>query len=88
MKSIKDVLKEVQGLDADAQAKAITAYYAQLQRKKTVEEQRRDVRSLCFAGCKRLTKNQQEAMLYEFLQANHEYINRWLKKNHNDIAVQ
>ena len=85
MKNLQEVIASVQGMDADAQAKAIAAFIAQKNRKKTVEEQRRDIRNKVFAGCKKLTKAQQESLLYEFINANANYINNWLKKNYADV---
>ena len=86
MKSIQDVLASVKGLSPEEQAKAITAFYAEKNRKKTVEDNRREIRNKCFVGCKKLTKTQQEALLYEFLNDNHAYVNnQWLQRKHPEL---
>lgn len=89
MRNIKDVLAKVKGKDADEMAKAITAYYADKNRKKTVEDARREIRNKCFVGCKKLTKTQQEALLYEFLNDNHAYVNnQWLQRKHPELFTK
>ena len=86
MKDVKDLLKRIASLDAEQQAKAISNFVSENKRKRNVEDARRDIRAKCFAGCKKLTKAQQEAFLYEFLSDNHAYVNKtWLAKKHPEL---
>lgn len=86
MKKIEEVLANVKGLTPEEQAKAIAGFYANKKRKNDIENDRRNIRNKCFDGCKKLTKSQQEAILYEFLASNHEYVNnRWLRKKHPEL---
>lgn len=85
---VKALLKRIEGMDAEAQAKAVSAFMSENRRKKTIEENRKDVRSKCFANCKKLTKEQQISFIYEFLSDNYNFFNNnWLRKNHNDLFV-
>ena len=86
-KTIQEVLASVAGLSADEQAKKISEFYADKRRKQTVEDARREVRSKVFGGLKKLTKAQQESLLYEFVGANASYINNWMHKNHKELEV-
>lgn len=86
MKNIKEVLKETAGMDDEARAKAIASYYAEKHRKQTVEDARRETRSKLFKDCKKLTKSQQEAYIYEFFNENYTYFNvQWLRKKHSEL---
>lgn len=85
MKNINEVLASVAGKSPEEQAKIISAFYADKRRKQTIDDARRDVRSKCFAGCKKLTKQQQEAFLYEYLSKNANNVNTWLRTAHSEV---
>lgn len=85
MNDVKGLLEKLKTLDAEKQAKAISNYMAETRRKKTVEDARRDVRSKCFAGCKKVTKQQQESFLYEYLAENAKHVNAWMREKHGDM---
>lgn len=88
MKNINELLTKINGLDADAQAKAIANFMAANNRKKTVEDARRDTRSKCFAGVtKKLTKQQQESLLYEFLTDNAATVNQWMRRKYPEAFM-
>lgn len=83
---IEELLAKIDGMDATAKAKAISNYMAANNRKRTVEDARRETRNKCFKNCKKLTKAQQESYLYEFLEANSEYIANWFLRKHPEIC--
>ena len=84
--TIQEILES--GMAPEDQAKAIARFYANKSRTKTVEEERRDIRSKCLAGVtKHLTKGQQEALMYEFLSANAGYISNWMRKQHPNLYL-
>lgn len=87
MKDVKNLLKKIEGMSAEQQAKAISNFVSENKRKRNIEDERRSIRSKCFDGCKKkLTKEQQVAFLYEFLAENHSYFNRqWLAKKHDEL---
>lgn len=86
---VKALLKRIEGMDAEAQAKAVSAFMSENKRKKTIEENRRDVRAKLFAGCKKLTKAQQESLIFEYLNDNHSFFNnKWLREKHGDLFVK
>lgn len=85
MKNINEVLASVAGRSPEEQAKVISAFYADKRRKQTIDDARRDVRNKCFAGCKKLTKAQQEAFLYEYLSKNANNVNVWLRTAHAEV---
>lgn len=89
MKNANELVAKLTGKSAEEQAKIIASYVSEKKRKQTVEDQRRDVRSKCFAGIKKLTKAQQESLIYEFLADNHSYFNtQWLAKKHNELFAK
>ena len=87
MKDVKNLLKRIEGMSAEQQAKAISNFVSENKRKRNIEDERRSIRGKCFADCKKkLTKEQQIAFLYEFLAENHTYFNKqWLVKKHADL---
>ncbi len=85
----KDLLKKLEGKTPEEQAKIVSNYVSDRKRKQTVEEARRDIRAKCFTNCKKLTKAQQESLIYEFLASNYDYFNgKWLRDNHNDLFAK
>ena len=89
MMNASELVAKLNGKSAEEQAKLIATYVADKKRKQTIEEERRDIRAKCFANCKKLTKAQQEALIYEFLASNYGYFNsNWLIKNHNDLFAK
>lgn len=85
---VKALLKKIEGMSAEEQAKVVSAYMSENKRKKTIEENRRDIRNKLFSGCKKLAKAQQEAFIYEFLADNASYINNWMHKKHPELTQQ
>lgn len=83
--NVNELLKRIEGRTPEEQAKMISNYMSNASRKKTVEDSRTDVRAKCFAGCKKLTKQQQISLLYDFLNENHGYISNWMMKNHPEL---
>ena len=88
MSNVNDLLARIQGKTPEEQAKMISTYMSNAQRKKTVEDSRADIRTRCFAGCKKLTKQQQISFLYEFLNDNNGYISNWMLKNHPELRKE
>lgn len=84
---VKNLLEKLNGLDSDAQAKVIAKYVQQKNSKKNIETARRATRAKCFKGLKKLTKEQQIAYLYEFIEANNEYINRWFGQHKQELNM-
>ena len=84
----KLLLEKLNGLDADAQAKAIERFVKNEKSKKTVADYRNGVLAKLFKGCKKLTKQQKENLVYEFLNANSDYINKWLLNKHNELHAE
>lgn len=82
---INELLQKINGMNNEEQAAAIAKFYTKKNRKKTIDEARREVRNKVFAGCKKLSKSQQESMLYEFINANAGYINNWMHKQHPEL---
>lgn len=81
----KLLLEKINGLDAAAQAKAIERFVKNEKSKKTVADYRNSVLSKIFKNCKKLSKQQKETLIYEFLNANADYINKWLLQKHNEL---
>ena len=89
MMNANELVAKLNGKSAEEQAKLIATYVADKKRKQTIEEERRDIRAKCFSNCKKLTKAQQEALIYEFLASNYDYFNgKWLRDNHNDLFAK
>ena len=89
MMKIDELLKKIKDLSPEEQAKAVSTYVSESKRKQTVEEARREVRNKCFEGTKKLTKAQQEALIYEFLNENCKYFNeRWLATKHSKLFAK
>lgn len=84
---VKALLKRIEGMDAEAQAKAVSAFMSENKRKKVVEEHRRDVRTKLFDGMKKMTKEQQIAFIYEYIEENVGYANNWMKKKHPNLVT-
>lgn len=85
----KDLLKKLEGKTPEEQAKIVSSYVSDRKRKQTIEDERRDVRAKCFSNCKKMTKAQQEALIYEFLAKNHDYFNnKWLRDNHKELFAK
>lgn len=80
-----DLVEKLKGKTAEEQARMISAYYASKTRKQATEAYRAGVRAKCFAGCKKITKAQQEVYLYEYLEANQGYISNWFVKNKPEL---
>lgn len=86
MMNANELVAKLNGRTAEEQAKIIAAYVADKKRKQTVDDIRRDVRGKCFKDAKKLTKAQQESLIYEFLADNHAYFNgQWLRKKHGEL---
>ena len=86
---VKALLKRIEGMDAEAQAKAVSAFMSENKRKKTIEENRRDVRAKLFAGCKKLSKAQQESFIFEYLNDNYSFFNnKWLREKHSELFIK
>lgn len=84
----KLLLEKINGLDADAQAKAIERFVKNEKSKKTVADYRNSVLAKIFKNCKKLSKQQKETLIYEFLNANADYINKWLLQKHNELHTE
>lgn len=82
----KLLLEKLNGLDADAQAKAIERFVKNEKSKKTVADYRNGVLAKIFRDFKKLSKQQKENLVYEFLNANSDYINKWLLSRHKELA--
>lgn len=82
----KELLVKMNGLSADEQEKMLRMFVSEQKRKSNIEESRRVVREKCFKNCKKMTKTQQISYLYEFLNANNEYIANWLVKKYPELA--
>lgn len=88
MSNVNDLLARIQGRTPEEQAKMISSFMSNAQRKKTVEDSRADLRSKCFAKCKKQTKAQQISLLYDFVAMNYEYIANWMIKNHPELSKE
>ena len=88
MLKVEDLLKKIEGKSPEEQAKLIANYYSDKKRKATVEESRKATRDKIFVGLKKLTKAQQEALIYEYLSKNTSYIRNWFYTNHAELKVQ
>ena len=85
----KELLKKLEGKTPEEQAKIVSNYVSDRKRKQTIDDERRDVRSKCFKDAKRLTKAQQESLIYEFLADNYSYFNtQWLSKKHSELFAK
>lgn len=82
MKTIDELLKQIQGKSPEEQAKMVSNYMSDKRRKQTIEETRKTIREQIFNGCKKLSKSQQEAILYEYMGQNTSYIRNWIKTKH------
>lgn len=87
MLKVEELLKNLQGKSPEEQAKMLSNYYSNKKRKQTVEESRKDVRDKAFMGMKKLTKAQQETLLYDYMLKNISYINNWMKTNHPELKA-
>ena len=85
--NINEVLKKLEGKTAEEQAKILSNFYSGKKRKQTVEESRKATRDKCFDGLKKLSKAQQESLLYEYIAKNTSYIRNWVQSNHPELKV-
>lgn len=89
MMNANELVAKLNGKSAEEQAKIIASYVADKKRKQTIDDVRRDIRSKCFKDAKRLTKAQQESLIYEFLADNYSYFNaQWLAKKHSELFAK
>lgn len=80
---MKDLLTKMNGKTADEQAKMLANFVADSKRKKIIDDERKAIRDKIFKDCKKLNKSQQEALIWEFLAENANYINtQFLRKKH------
>lgn len=78
--NINELLEKIKDKPADEQAKMISNFVTVKKRKATIEDMRKEVRSKVFKNCKdKLTKQQQEAYIYEVLGKNADVVNGWLQ---------
>lgn len=85
MLKIEELLKKLEGKSPEEQAKMVSNYMSDKRRKQTMEETRKGIREQIFNGCKKLSKAQQEALLYEYMGQNTSYIRNWIKSKHPDL---
>lgn len=83
--NIEKLIANLQGKDADAQAKAIANFMQRSNRKKTIEDERKETRDKIFKDCRRLSKAQQESLIYSYLAENPNWMTNWLHKKHEEL---
>lgn len=85
MTNIEKLIANLQGKSADEQAKAVANFVQRNNRKRTIEDERKETRDTIFKDCKKLTKAQQESYIYEYLAANPVWMSNWLHKKHEEL---
>lgn len=90
MMNANELVAKLNGKSAEEQAKIISNYVSNKKKAQTVDDERRDIRNKCFKDVKmKLTKAQQVALIYEFLNENHGYFNgKWLRDKHSDFFAK
>lgn len=89
MKNINEVLTANAGKSPEEMAEAIAKFYAAKNRKKTIDDDRRNVRNKMFADCNvKLSKTQQEALLFLYMSEHVAEFRAWLRKEKPEICGQ
>ena len=73
-----------EGKNTSEIAELVNNRYSLIMRKKTVERERQNVRSKLFDGTK-LTKQQQESYMLDYIKKNYGDFRKWLKTEHSNL---